>query len=694
MAKLDFSKFKKVRQDKDYTIMRHPAGHEIRIAHSALSPHMKSQLDNIPNYSKNVPHLDEGGYIPGVGKKSDVEAFQSGLAGKKKESKSYGKMGDAESAAESAEKNTPKPASLSYLDEDVKLANGGQVADKGPYLDPEKAKAFSAGLAGKTAPKQSGVQTFQTYGSAMSPEDAAEAAEKNTPKPKSLQYLEEDVKLADGGDVNSSSMQDSPEQIAADAAAPQTQQVPQIDPELQAKRSLYNQQVQSMSNIPGDPDEQQRIKATQFGPNGEAPANFNIDAWNKASTDYGASQQAETAQKQQQTAQIAAQNQARIAAGLPPIPVTADQAASEIPPQSNTPVPATSQRLADPAIPGDNELKQLQSSQQAIKSSNPTASPVDTEQKLVAAKQLTYDALMHERQQMLAQMTDVKPETMGSLFHDKNLPGKLGMLAGMMLGGGAAGTLGGPNQVAQMYENMIDRDLKSQQLNLSKKQGLLANNLALMGNIPDAVKLSKVQMMDKQMHTLVQLAQKYPNNPQIQQNLQAMGMMGAQSSSNLMDSIAANQAWRHAASEIKDPAQKIQFHPMLTPEQKNSALKELGTYQNMNAMRSNILDAFDKVSKMSLAGTFNPNQRNALLQPLLAQAVKDSEGRITPQDVPMIEALLPSRTDAGRTRDIKRAQLAKFMSSKMNFPMLSLAGVDVNTPSIGNIQSGPPKLGK
>jgi len=253
---------------------------------------------------------------------------------------------------------------------------------------------------------------------------------------------------------------------------------------------------------------------------------------------------------------------------------------------------------------------------------------------------------------------------------------------------------GKSNPALDMFNNNINNELKAQQLNMAKQQNLLANNLAVTGHIDDATKLAKVNFMDYQMHQLTQLAQKYPNNPNIQQNLQALGMMGQQSSSNLMDSVAANVAWRHAASQIQDPTQKIQFNPMMTPEQKNEALKQLGTYQNMNNARNNILSAFDQVGHMSMAGTFSPNQRDALIEPGLAQAIKDSEGRITPQDTPMIRALMPKPTDMGKTRAVKRQQLAKFMSSKMNFPMLDLAGVNVGTPSIGGITARPPNLGQ
>lgn len=45
---MDLSKFKKVGQDKTHTTLKHPEGHEIRIAHAAVSPKMRGQLAELP----------------------------------------------------------------------------------------------------------------------------------------------------------------------------------------------------------------------------------------------------------------------------------------------------------------------------------------------------------------------------------------------------------------------------------------------------------------------------------------------------------------------------------------------------------------------------------------------------------------------------------------------------------------------
>lgn len=534
---------------------------------------------------------------------------------------------------------------------------------------------------------------------------------------------------ADGTDSVSSPMQDTPEQIASDASANQPQQVPDqapqqdqsqaITPELAAKRSAYNQQVASMYGTGAaaagkgtDPSVSDDIAAAQFGPNGEPPANFNSDAWQKASTAYDQQQNAETAQKQQAAQQIDQSNQARIAAGLPPIPVTSDMAASAAPKNKGSPGAPTTQ-VPDPNAPqpGDKELSAVQNSRASMGGSNSNSAPVgspptaaDTAQKLVAAKQLSYDALMHERQTMLNNLTTVQdPKTMGQMFTDAGFLGKLKMMAGLMLGGGSSAILGQQNNVMAAYQNSVNNELNAQRLRIGQQNGLLANNLSMMGNATDAMKMSKINMMDYQMHQLVQLAAKYPNNPQIQQNLQTLGMMGIQSTQNLHDTLAASQAWRHAAGNIQDPTQKIQFNPYLTPDQKNEALKQLGDAQNLAALRDNTLDAFDQVAKLNTPeNRLNPAtayQTYAQIEKLkgitLDKLTKDTSGRVTPQTVELVSSTFKNMMDNKITTQIGRDQLAKILSQTMHFPMLDLAGVNVGaTPQIGGINTGPPKLGK
>jgi hypothetical protein len=48
---LDFREFKKIKDEKDHAILKHPKGHEIKIAKAALSGKLRKQLDALPHYA-------------------------------------------------------------------------------------------------------------------------------------------------------------------------------------------------------------------------------------------------------------------------------------------------------------------------------------------------------------------------------------------------------------------------------------------------------------------------------------------------------------------------------------------------------------------------------------------------------------------------------------------------------------------
>lgn len=58
---LDFKNFKKLNSDKHTTTLKHPDGHEIKIAHSALSPKHKEMLSKIPTESPKK--MADGGEV-------------------------------------------------------------------------------------------------------------------------------------------------------------------------------------------------------------------------------------------------------------------------------------------------------------------------------------------------------------------------------------------------------------------------------------------------------------------------------------------------------------------------------------------------------------------------------------------------------------------------------------------------------
>lgn len=61
---IDFSKFKKIRSDSKSTTLKHPEGHQIIVAHHALSPDMKKQIQKIPTKYADGGEVEDGDRSP------------------------------------------------------------------------------------------------------------------------------------------------------------------------------------------------------------------------------------------------------------------------------------------------------------------------------------------------------------------------------------------------------------------------------------------------------------------------------------------------------------------------------------------------------------------------------------------------------------------------------------------------------
>lgn len=118
MAKLplDLSKFSKVSSDKHTTTLKHDKGHTIKLAHGALEPKLRKQLESLP--------MADGGKVTDK-KRLEIEPIEKTSKGGVK-------------YEEILPKKPRHPIDFEAY------AEGGRV-DKGPKIDPQKAKAIESG---------------------------------------------------------------------------------------------------------------------------------------------------------------------------------------------------------------------------------------------------------------------------------------------------------------------------------------------------------------------------------------------------------------------------------------------------------------------------------------------------------------------------------------------------------------------
>jgi len=156
-----------------------------------------------------------------------------------------------------------------------------------------------------------------------------------------------------------------------------------------------------------------------------------------------------------------------------------------------------------------------------------------------------------------------------------------------------------------------------------------------------------------------------------------------QQKAQIQQGVAMRQAFFGPTSQM-DPATKVRLGTMtgIIPEKDSGEVfKQLQTAENMSKAKDALMSGFDQVKGLNTVGNRvtspiqSSHQINAAWEPVLAQLVKDSEGRVTPTDIPMIGAMKPELTDDAQTLQMKRSRLNQFVSEKMNFPMLHAYGI-------------------
>lgn len=84
------------------------------------------------------------------------------------------------------------------------------------------------------------------------------------------------------------------------------------------------------------------------------------------------------------------------------------------------------------------------------------------------------DALYHDDQMQ----GKISPKTYKDLYANKSTLGKIGTMFGLLLGGAGSGLTGQPNQLLEMMNKEIDRDLESQKTSAANKQNFLNLSIA------------------------------------------------------------------------------------------------------------------------------------------------------------------------------------------------------------------------
>lgn len=417
--KMDLSKFKHVKSDKDTTTLQHEAGHTLTLSHKSLSKESREQLGAL---SKVKPDKD----------KSDKQP--------KKEAK-----------------KDPKA---------IKMADGGQVPDLMPQ-QPEQVRS--------------------------------EMPQQQVPGQEQQQPMAE-------------------------------------DPALVRKREIYNMLASAGQAPPtsggglGMMDEGADI--SNMFTKDSAPTTFNPVNWTKAEEMYS-QEQANNAGKAAMAQQdITMTNQARTAAGLPPLPVPNIPQGPQVPGSvANPPEPQADQ--LPQAVTAKADIQQMPASPEGMMQSGfqdkmagiygardaqmqlaqdnqkILAEQVQAQQNAKIAYQKQYDELEKER---MAHMEDIKNAHIDPNKYwtgDKDGNGshsKIASAIGMIIAG--FNPTSAPNAAINFLKYQMDQNINAQQQNLNSKQNLLNANLRQFGNLKDATDMTRLMQADIVHNQLLEAANK------------------------------------------------------------------------------------------------------------------------------------------------------------------------------------------
>lgn len=541
----DFKKFKHLKSDDKTTTLQHPKGHQIIIAHKALSKPMREQLEAL----SKAPIEDQTS-VQAQEKQADMPRMADG-GGIKQEDISTNTF-----------LKTP--------------SNSGYKSDRDyetmPKIQP------NTDTPTKAERRKASGYTEQPTGQVQTP----------GPQPN-----------AEGGQVKMYADSNAP--VSQDDSAPvASSQDMGVDPELANQREGYNQLVKTFmpgAALPGDPAASQL-----FGPKGEAPPNFNSQYWALAQQKY-AREKAENADNVASEQQrISQENQARTSAGLQPLPMPNVPEGQQIPGSRDSPPVPGLPGNPPPGPPTDNAIKSQQGaqdinqsvmqdpgsmiqsglnqrisaqsqlgsaqSQQAIDTQKALIDRQKAQQSALAQYQGSYNELSKELQDHMADIQNhyIDPDQYwkgdkdGNGGHSKIMAG-----IGMILGGFNPSSK--PNGATEFLKYQMDRNMDAQKQNLNAKQNLLTANLRQFGNLKDATDMTHLMQNDITQNYLQQAAAK-AQSPIAKAN--AMNVIGQlkMDAAPVLQQFAMRRAMMNLGSngDTNGAEQMLNYMDMTNPE--------------------------------------------------------------------------------------------------------------------------------
>lgn len=251
---------------------------------------------------------------------------------------------------------------------------------------------------------------------------------------------------------------------------------------------------------------------------------------------------------------------------------------------------------------------------------------------------------------------------------------RIGTAIGLIMGGIGGGMTGQENPAMKMLNMQIDRDIEAQKANVGKIKTLLEFNQQQFGNERDAATMTKVTMNDIAADKLKAAAANSMDPLAKSRALQAAGKLD-QTSAAMVGQYTMRKTMLNGMAQGKvEPAKFVEF--VIPESARPEARKELKAMQDAVALRDDTLSAFDQIAKLQTVGSRlssplqSKRQIEAIEGPVMDRLTKDISGRVTPQTVDLVKGIFSKTFNTPETIAKARKSLDNMLSSGMNYPTL------------------------
>lgn len=751
--KMDLSKYKHLKSDDKSTTLQHPAGHIITVAHASLPKEHQTMLKALVEVSKN----DE---TPEQKAESETKMAEGGVTSEPKELKEQKPYKPPTKGPTNIQRPDNKHGAIidktkpvQPVGKVIREAGGGliqQAAQLAPLAmammaeggqpEPEQYDQFGYPVKDKT--KASSADALSGY--AEGGETGVRTPVHNNPGRSAQSYQTEAGRKAE-----------SPEhkEIHANNAKHLAKE------NLSALKSMPNPNLKGLADggkvkmasggMSEDPDKSSRTEFLK-----KAAEHYSAAADSLGATGFGTNHQNYQDPQQdpnpQPTGKDFAPNQNTPQPSAEPTPSPQPQASTQAQPQvPNSPMPQAPTQ-ASPEIQPDSDVDsspdaaQDNGSDMSMPQTGTMAPPPQPQAPADTSPQGMYQTKLNEllnensAQQKDLMLGHINPKTYADLFaktsdnKDRGTLSKLGLLAGVFLGGLGGGLTHQPNVVLGAMDKIINNDLEKQKQGVAGAQNFFrayqANNKQLadidylqkQGKLTDANAglaraqlrqydglLSSNSMYLKAMHQQYEAIQKLPEGPEKQRRMQGMGQLfqAAQGKMNLNNQEAAkasvnaqmimnqgpslnsqSQGQGAAASPVDldqinylryGSQQGVKGYP--TSGEMEQIQQSAGKLDGLDAMENTYKNNFKELGNMFGAGDikgFN-NKRKALITDHMATVAPLVGHDVAQQE---IDSLYPTsddwKTGKDSTRAVKlKAGLRHFENAKQSIPFVKQYGI-------------------